>query len=1161
MRIFISYQRENQPFAESLRKRLHDWKLDTWMDVHDIPDGSHWPDEIDRGLRASDVVVGIMSPLAMESRNVKNEWDWAIVNKKRLILLLLEPCSIHMNYVSLNYIDFTRDHTSAYERLRLTLHSSETAAAPSTDSYLDYLQALYTRINDYLGRAIIARATGKDEAEPIHLLSDRTAGAVDALFERRDEVDPFFEINFGDAPKTDYSDFGEVFEHFNRRVLLLGEPGAGKTITLFHFAREAVVRRIQDVNQPLPILATLPTWKHRDNQSLTEWLATSYGAPKDAARLIEEGRALLLLDGLDELGSESPLDPNNLNSEKYDPRKRLIERLRDLPEANQVLITCRVEDYATIDAKIALHGAVTLRLLTDAQIKDYLRDLPDLWQALENDPDLLTLCRTPLLLSFFAFAYKQMSDAQRADELRQLSNLGSSPGDLRDRIFETYVKGSYEREARKLKARGEPIPFTYAETHGGLSEAAFQNVTDGYGEENVIPLLGSGKTNPFQLDFTLTPELAQWTIRLYLLTPSGSTYRFVHLRLRDYFAFPLAVTRLRAGDWTSARALGAMKDRRAVEPLIEALSSADAVTSIAAGYALGKVGEDGFAALLAALNHTKSHVRRVTVNVLGKLGDKRALDSLVVVLRDENKWVRESTTDALVKLRDVRAVEPMLATLKDDDADIRRRAINVLGVLGDLRAVEPLLALLSDENNDVRKASIVALGDLGDKRAVEPLIELLPKEKRNIASTVVEALGRLGDLRAVEPLIAVLSNKDALIYIPTAKALGALGDARAVDALYAKLSGDSGGFFAEALEKLGEQGFLALLKALEHENHRVRRVAAESLGRLGNVRAVDSLAVALRDEDKQVYYSAAVALAKLGEAGLNALVLALRDENSRVQITALETLGRFGHAQSVEPMAGMLKAENPEVRTAAANALGKLGYKAAVEPLVISLHDKDRGVRFAAATALGDLGDIQALEPLLSLLRDVERDSHIAAAEAIGKLGDVGFAALINALQDTKAEVRHAAATALGKLYKSNAVEPLIALLQDDDMDVRTAAVEALGKIGDKQAVEPLIVMLQDKEADIRQVVASVLGKFKDSRTFEPLVALLHDESPSVRGAAIGSLDNLKDIRAVKPLINMLRDETVVSTAGGRICDGAVRALKSMDTPEAQAALKDWQSK
>ncbi len=105
--VFISYQRTDEPFARQVREHLVATGVRTWMDQHDIPVGAYWPDEIDKGLSASDIVVGVLSPDSVDSRNVKNEWDWAIANDKRLLLLMVRPCVIPHRYISINYIDAT----------------------------------------------------------------------------------------------------------------------------------------------------------------------------------------------------------------------------------------------------------------------------------------------------------------------------------------------------------------------------------------------------------------------------------------------------------------------------------------------------------------------------------------------------------------------------------------------------------------------------------------------------------------------------------------------------------------------------------------------------------------------------------------------------------------------------------------------------------------------------------------------------------------------------------------------------------------------------------------------------------------------------------------------------------------------------------------------
>ena len=103
--VFISYHRADLTVAERVRAHLLAQRCKTWMDHYDIPAGAYWPDEIDRGLGAADFVVGLLSPDSVDSRNVKNEWDWAIQNGKRLILLQTRACVIPHRYVSINFID------------------------------------------------------------------------------------------------------------------------------------------------------------------------------------------------------------------------------------------------------------------------------------------------------------------------------------------------------------------------------------------------------------------------------------------------------------------------------------------------------------------------------------------------------------------------------------------------------------------------------------------------------------------------------------------------------------------------------------------------------------------------------------------------------------------------------------------------------------------------------------------------------------------------------------------------------------------------------------------------------------------------------------------------------------------------------------------------
>lgn len=70
-----------------------------------------------------------------------------------------------------------------------------------------------------------------------------------------------------------------------------------------------------------------------------------------------------------------------------------------------------------------------------------------------------------------------------------------------------------------------------------------------------------------------------------------------------------------------------------------------------------------------------------------------------------------------------KTTEQLISALSSEDNSIQKEAIELLGDIGDNRAVEPIIQLLGDES--VRRIAVEALGKIGDKRAVEDLIELL----------------------------------------------------------------------------------------------------------------------------------------------------------------------------------------------------------------------------------------------------------------------------------------------------------------------------------------------------------------------------------------------------------------------------------------------------
>jgi HEAT repeat protein len=258
---------------------------------------------------------------------------------------------------------------------------------------------------------------------------------------------------------------------------------------------------------------------------------------------------------------------------------------------------------------------------------------------------------------------------------------------------------------------------------------------------------------------------------------------------------------------------------------------------------------------------------------------------------------------------------------------VRRIAVEALVKLGDPRAVEPLAAALGDSDSALRWTAAGALGELGDPRAVKPLAAALGDSYWEVRRIAVEALGKLGDPRAVEPLVAALKDSYWDVRWHAAAALTALGWKPADAGQRARFAIARDRFDDAVAEgPVAVEPLVAALGDKSFSGWRRRPDAAEALGKLGDRRAVEPLAVALGECD---------------------IVL---------QKCAVEALGKLGDPRAVEPLAAMLKDSNWEVQRSAAEALGELCDLRAVEFFVAALRNSDKGVRSTAVAALAALG-------------------------------------------------------------------------------------------------------------------------------------------------------------------------------------------------------------
>ncbi len=163
------------------------------------------------------------------------------------------------------------------------------------------------------------------------------------------------------------------------RLVVLGEPGAGKTILMVRLVLDLLSGR--DPGGPVPFLAPVASWDPSE-QDLRGWLAArllvdhpalaatppvGVPEPTQAAALLGMGLILPVLDGLDEI-------PDQL-------RGSAISRINDaLRPGEQLVMTCRTQPYRDAvrppdGLQVTLRAAaVQVHSLDADAVRDYLTD-------------------------------------------------------------------------------------------------------------------------------------------------------------------------------------------------------------------------------------------------------------------------------------------------------------------------------------------------------------------------------------------------------------------------------------------------------------------------------------------------------------------------------------------------------------------------------------------------------------------------------------------------------------------------------------------------------------------------------------------------------------------------------------------------------------------
>jgi HEAT repeat protein len=849
----------------------------------------------------------------------------------------------------------------------------------------------------------------------------------------------------------------KVINLARKKAVVLGAPGSGKTMLASYFALMLCQTTQSDPTQIglkaeddyLPLVVRIRDWILQPNMGLLEYLRSNAEASLACKELpagffehwLERGRALILLDGLDEVVDEA------LRRKVAEQIETFLHQYKD----NPAVITSRPAGYRWDFFNLDEFPHYTLESFDDKQVAMFIdhwydsrlkedppqaeRRKADLQKAFARNERIKLLAKNPLLLTIITLIHRYGGELPRQRYK------------LYEKAVETLLT-SWD-SGKEIKLYSQVLLFLKSDdllyilkklaywihTKGSTGETEGGTLID---KDELIRWLRKEIQTLKKCAFHEAKDEAKRFIdfiqrRTGLLNEQGrDRYAFVHKTFQEYLTaeeiFDLADEddnteiildhfrkRLHDQHWREVllllvSKLNGKKAQKAIQAVLDAGSEYEQwlhrdllfagwcliedppkLTGVAADF-VGEILDRLVELEVEKSDRIGSKISDEVEKILTCFGETTIEQYVWAKLQAQGEWIDRFQ---LLKFQaalgqEADAIASILSLLKASESDVRGSAASVLGRLRNSSAevLSALLPLLGDPEWSVRRSAASALGQLGNSSAevVNGLLPLLGDPKWSVRRSAASALGQLGNSSAevVSAVLSLLGDPEWSVRDSAASALVQLGNSS-----------------AEVVS-----GLLSLLGDPEWS---VRRSAASALGQLGNSSAVSAVLSLLGDLESHVRISAASALVQLGNSS----------------------------AEVVSALLSLLGDPESDVRRSAASALVQLGNSSAevVSVLLSLLGDPEWYVRDSAASALGQLGNSSAevVSALLSLLDDPKSDVRGSAALALVQLGNSSaevVSALLPLLGDSESDVRRSAATALGQLAKiSDSIRPVVVQL------------------------------------------------------------------------------------------------------------------------------------
>ncbi|MCK6538541.1 MAG: TIR domain-containing protein [Anaerolineales bacterium] len=133
-KVFISYSRKDIDFVRKLAGDLETAGYDVWWDITDLQGGDDWVNTIPQAISSSQYVIVVLTPTSIESEWVRKEYTQALSLRKKIIPLMLVPCSVPFALNTINFVNFAEgEYADSFNKLLSPL--GYTGTPPEVEPY------------------------------------------------------------------------------------------------------------------------------------------------------------------------------------------------------------------------------------------------------------------------------------------------------------------------------------------------------------------------------------------------------------------------------------------------------------------------------------------------------------------------------------------------------------------------------------------------------------------------------------------------------------------------------------------------------------------------------------------------------------------------------------------------------------------------------------------------------------------------------------------------------------------------------------------------------------------------------------------------------------------------------------------------------------------